>query len=209
MGALALSALLTAVTLRVPGFSWLAWVSLVPLFYAIRSGRVLLAVTAGAFWGACLHSFSAVPWGDSAAVIAQPSFMSQALLIAVPGIYAGLGALLTRWLGFNPFVLAVGWVLVEVSLRPLGLHQGLLAGTQSGVTLAHWIARLLGYVFVGFLVVCVNASLLAILSRARLRVPRARPFARLPLAPAVRSLLTSIPIPFLALGQAYPRAPPR
>lgn len=206
--ALMLSGLLTAASLRSPDFAWLAWISLLPLFQAIRSGRLLPAVLAGGFWGACLYGFSVFSFGDSTPVIFHPSFASAALLTAVPAVYAGLGALLTRTIGFNPLVLALGWVLVEVAFKPLGIHQGLLAGTQTEVTLLHWLARLLGYVFVAFLVAGANASLLAVLSRARLSLPWQPSLARMAPSEARSSSQTSVYVQLLSLPQAYPRAPP-
>ncbi len=156
------SALLMAMAVSSAAYSWLAWFSLLPLFLAIRVLSPVVAGLAGAIWGVCFYLFSVA----FAAHAVSPTLQSFALLTIIPAFYACFGALLTRWVGFNPLLLGIGWVLVEVAIKPLGLQQGLLAGTQSQSPILHWISHLLGYAFVAFLVVCVNASLLVMLSGA-------------------------------------------
>lgn len=204
---LVLSALLTAVSLRVPGNQWLAWISLLPLFHAMRSLRLPTAAMAGGLWGACLYLFCVV---DSTGLFTpiSPSFSSLVLLTAVPAVYVSFGALMSRAIGFNPLMLAIGWILVEVAFKPLGLHQGLLAGTQTESAQLHWLARLLGYVFVAFLVACANASLLVILSYARVRISQHRSFAELSDAQVCLPLQTLIFVQCFAYRRTYPRAPP-
>ncbi len=171
-GALTLSAGVTAAALAEPGHSWVAWFSLIPLFGAIRVLRPAVAFLCGGVWGVCLYVFAA-----ALASVIDPTARSLILLAVVPAAYACLGALLTRRIGFSPLILGLGWVLVEVALAPVGLRQGLLAGTLAGGTLAHWLGQLLGYVFVAFLVAGVNASLLAFLSHAGRGLPRQRSLA--------------------------------
>lgn len=51
-------------------------------------------------------------------------------------------------------------------------HEGLLAGSLGDGAQLHWLARLLGYVFVfvAFVEACANASLVTILSSVRLEL---------------------------------------
>jgi apolipoprotein N-acyltransferase len=190
--------------LRTTDHHWLAWVSFIPLFAAVRSLRPSMAAMAGAFWGFCLYLFCIA----GATPVIEPSLFSLTLLTVIPAVYTGLAALASRAIGFSPVMLAFGWILVEVALKPLGLHHGLLAGAQGDGVLLHWVGRMLGYVFVAFLVVCANASLLMLLSSVRISIPRIRSLAGLTdsqacLAPRVFVRATSV-----AMGQAYPRAPP-
>jgi len=157
----------------------------------------------GGLWGLCLYLFVA-----AAGSVIPSTTPALALLTIIPAAYAGLGALLTRRIGFNPLVLGLGWVLVEVALKPLGLRSGLLAGTQAGGTLVYWVGQVLGYVLVAFLVAYVNASLLAVLTCARLSVFRQKSLAELPDPWAHPALPRFWFVPLLAPRQAYPRVPP-
>lgn len=202
---LPLSAALTAAAVESSDLSWLAWMSLLPLFWAIRSLKPVGAMLSGALWGGCLAAFLVA--GPAPAI--SPAFSSLALLAAVPALYAGICSRLTRSIGFNPIMLGLGWILVEVALKPVGLRHGLLASTLADGSAVLWIGRLLGSVFVAALVVCANASLLAVLSSTRLRFRSNRSSAApLPSAPGFLSWQTSFLVQHPGLRQMYPRAPP-
>lgn len=198
------TALLMALALTSPAYSSLAWISLLPLFWAIRFQGPTTAAFCGALWGISLYFFCSV--GTAPAIV--PTLFSLILLAAIPALYAGLGSLLTRAIGFNPLMLACGWILVEVALKPLRLHQGLLAGSLADSVHFHWLARLLGYVFVAFLVACANASLVGILSATRLTFPVSASSTGSP--NDVKWLPTQVVLVILSwtLRQANPRAPP-
>ncbi len=95
-------ALLTAVALRSPDDHWLAWISFLPLFVAVRWLRPPAAALAGGLWGACLYLFSSL--GSTPAVealapgidLTAPAIGSAvwylALLIVIPAVYVGLAA---------------------------------------------------------------------------------------------------------------------
>lgn len=245
-GALILSALLTTTALRNPALHGLAWISLLPLFAAIRAlgcpfpsrggGRnqparrswnvssflaigdakaFAIATIAGGLWGGSVFLFAVA--GDAPVIPA--TLATAALLVTIPAIYTGLAAALTRRIGFNPFVLAVGWIGVELALTPLNLPLGIMAaaGVQGDLTgaVAHsgsiflqWTARLLGYVFIAFLVAAANASLIALLGRARLTLPLRRRLDGL--LPTATCHPSQTPVLFLSPApcQAHPRAPP-
>ena len=186
------------------GSAWLGCVTLLPLFVAIRACRPIHAMLCGALWGSSLYLFG-VSAGD-VGISAGP--LPFALLTAIPAIYAYLGARLTRWIGFSPFVLGVGWIGVELALVPLGFRTGLLAGTQDGGTLLHWVGGALGYVLVAFLVAYVNAALVSALAAARLRVPR--PAWRIGSPDRGARLIpqTFSCFPSFAIASCHPRAPP-
>lgn len=201
---LSLSALLMVVAVGSSAYSWLAWFGLLPLFLCIRLLRPIAAMLAGFVWGICFYFFSVA---FSASDISQ-TLQSFALLTIAPALYACFGALLTRWVGFNPLLLGIGWVLVEVAIKPLGLQQGLLAGAQSQSPILHWVSRMFGYAFVAFLVVCVNASLLAVLSNGRLKVPCWRSLAGLPDSGKIHLSQTLLYPRLITIFPGYPRAPP-
>lgn len=203
-GSLAGSAYLTATAVGSSTHAWMGWLSLLPLFVAIRVLRPLRASACGALWGGCLFAFCVA--ASRTAVAAN--LASLAFLTAIPAIYTFLGAWLTRWVGFSPFVLGVGWMGVELALAPLGLHSGLLAGTQDHTALMDYIGRALGYVVVAFLVAYVNAALVAVLARVRLSVPRFIPTTASP--DCGRSLISQIfgCLSLFAFQPSHPRAPP-
>ncbi len=148
--------------------SLLAWVALLPLFAAIRMSRPVRAMLCGALWGFCLYVFAAVPVGTGFA----EGILSLALLTAIPAIYAYLGARLTRWIGFNPLVLGVGWMGVTVAFELLGRHNELLPGVQGNGALVAWVGDALGYVLAAFLVAFLSAALVSVLSAVRVTSPR-------------------------------------
>lgn len=198
------SALLTAVATSSADYSWFAWFGLLPLFFAIRILSPAFAALAGAFWSGCFYFFlvaGAVP------NVSQTPY-SFILLAIVLMLYAYFGGLLTRWIGFSPMLLALGWIVVELTLKPLGLRQGLLAGTQSTNGFLHWISCLLGYAFVALLVAGANAWLVLLLSNARLRIPPPTIPAELPNAERCRLSQTYMHLQFLPLCELYPRPPP-
>ncbi len=211
---LVFSALLTATALRMPNDHWLAWISLLPLFVVVRSLRPLAALAAGGFWGGCLYVFLTIGAPSSVATEALafvPSAWLFVLMIVIPAVYVGLAARPARAVGFSLLTLALGWTLIEVVLyvhNPSGPHDVLLSGSQGEGAQLHWLARLVGYVCTAFLAGCANASLVTIVSDARLRFPRCRSLGGSPNAvgwvpsqavPAIQSWI---------LRQAHPRAPP-
>ena len=157
--ALLASAALMSIALESGEGHWLGWFTLIPLFLSIRVLTPLPAFLAGAFWGVGLFLFLMASGRPPFA----PSVWPVVLLGAVPGAYAWLGAQLTRRIGFSPLLLALGWIAAELALRPLGLHNGLLAGTQGHGLVVKTLGYLAGYVVVAFIIAYVNASLLAIL----------------------------------------------
>jgi apolipoprotein N-acyltransferase len=202
---LMVSAGLMAFAIDSPGRWWLGWFSLLPLFHVIRIGSPRAAMGAGSFWGLCLFLF-AVGLFDTQFSATWGSIL---LLVLIPGAYAFLGAWLTRRIGFSAYLLALGWIGVEFALRPLGLHHGLLAGTQGddGVVI-RVLGSFAGYVLVAFLVAYVNASLLSVLDRVQVCLTQPRLPVR-SVEPQRRFFLTDLPNHlFYRVCHAQPRAPP-
>ncbi len=201
---LIVSAYVTARGLGAPAHSWLAWVALLPLFVAIRWLRPVRAMLAGALWGLCLSVLSA---GAAETGIRQ-GLLPLALLTVIPAIYCSFGSLLTRRIGFDPLVLGVGWMGVALSFEPLGLHHGLLAGTQGGGSLFHWLGGAMGYVLAAFLVAFVSAVLVSVLSRIHAGAPQSR-YLPGPLENGTQLVPhTFSRLPSFAIASCQPRAPP-
>ncbi len=198
------AAYLMALAIGSPERPWLGWLTLLPLFVAIRACRPLNALLSGGLWGLSLYLFS-VTTVDSGV---SPGVFSLALFTAIPAIYAYLGSRLTRWVGFNPFVLGVAWMGVELAFAPLGLRHGLLAGAQGDTTLMHWIGGALGYVLVAFVVALVSASLVSALGAVHLRFPRPLRLTRSDDGGGRLVPQTFSCFPLFAIPPSRPRAPP-
>ena len=82
-GSLVAGAFAMAVGMGSGDRSWLGWVSLLPLFVAIRWLSPWRAMLCGALWGVSLYGFSA--YAVTAGI--QPSVLSVLLLVLVPGLY--------------------------------------------------------------------------------------------------------------------------
>ena len=203
---LPVSAYLAANAVASPQHALLGFLTLLPLFAAIQTLTPFGAMLCGALWGASVFIFGA--YGLGAPMLFSPTAVGFISLTALPAIYAGGGAWLTRRIGFSPFVLGVGWMSVELALARLGLHSGLLAGTQGDTALMDYIGRALGYVLVAFLVAYVNAALVGVLGRVRLTVPRFVPTRSS--AAGSSCLISQILgcLSLFALQPSHPRAPP-
>ncbi len=197
------SACLMAAAVASRDFAWVGWLCLLPLFFAIRTCAPLRAALCGALWGGCVYIFLQI--GTDLAAPTLPAFV---LLTLIPALYAYLGARVTRWMGFAPFILGVGWIGVELVSAPLGLHYGLLAGTQGGETLMAGVGQGLGYIVVGFIVALVNASLVSVLCGVRFRMPHSVQRVSLPDHGAALLPQTLFSYSLLALSPSQPRAPP-
>jgi len=203
ISSLVISAGLMTAAVASRDYAWLGWLCLLPLFFAIRTCTPARAALCGALWGGCV-SLSLLIGTD----VAMPALPGLALLTVIPALYAYLGARLTRWIGFSPFILAVGWMGVELASAPLGLRYSLLAETQGDGTLMTWVGQGLGYVFVGFIVAAVNASLVSVLSSVRLNAPQRGYSVSSRDQGALLLPQTPFCLALFALSPSQPRAPP-
>ncbi len=161
---LAVSACLMAFGLVSPGHGWVAWLALPPLLFSIRVMAPLYAAVCGAVWGVSLFALASLA---SEAPFA-PTLTSLLLLALVPAAYAYFGSLLTQGVGFSALFLGLGWIGVELALRPLSLEYGLLAGTLGGEgALTALVGSVFGYGLVAFLIAFANGLLLTLLSELR------------------------------------------
>ncbi|MBI3835453.1 MAG: hypothetical protein HY287_14090 [Planctomycetes bacterium] len=161
-GFIILSAAINCAIARTGQNTWLEFVALVPLFWSIRSGNARLACVCGALWGGTIALCAACGLDLPMSITA----VSAALLIAAPAIYAAIGALLTRSIGFSPLVLAVAWTGVELLQSQLGLRSALTTSVYEHSALLDAIARTFGYVLIAFTITYLNAAMLSLVTIA-------------------------------------------
>ncbi len=206
VASLGLSAYAMGVARGSPDYWWVGWVVLLPLLVSIRVLAPVKAMAAGAFWGLCVFVSLFLASGP------EPEFAggvgSLILLTVVPGVYAYLGARLTRRIGFSPYLLALGWMGVELALSPIGLRSGLLAGTQGDGVVIHWLGNFAGCALVAFLVAYVSATVFEALRRV-CAGDAARAFVTTPPHPPPRLFpQETFSDLFDLIRPARPRAPP-
>lgn len=204
LAVLVVSALVMIFAATTPNYQWVGCVALLPLFNAIRVQSPVRAGFDGAIWGLSLFAFATL-----LGVTRIPfDLLSAALLPVVLGLYAFFGARLTRQVGFSPYLLALCWIGVELALKPLGLHYGLLGSTQSGGVSIELVGGFAGYAVVAFLVAYVNAALLSALSEVRISTASSRLISS---AAPPRQRWFPVEFPsylFHLITPAQPRAPP-
>ena len=201
---LAVSATFMALAVEAPQHFWLGWITLLPLLQAARVLDPLRAFGAGAFWGSSLLVASAAMGSRNI----EFGISSASILTLGPALYACFGAMLTRRVGFSPYLMALGWVGVELCLRPAGLEHGLLAGTQGDGMLIRVAGSFAGYFLVAFLVAYINASLLSVLDKVAVSSANLR---RVSSASGLLGRLILLDTPFIpsrVLCVSQPRAPP-
>ena len=168
--ALVLSGYLMATGLDPSHAQWLKWLSLLPLFFVIQRLSPTRALFAGALWGMSLWIFAST----SAVATISPTLPTFVLLTGISAAYSFLGARLTRWIGFSPFVLGVCWIGVELALTPLGLREGLLNPALPEGSVLSWMGQAFGYMLVAFLVAFASAASFTVLSGVRIPLMRQR-----------------------------------
>jgi apolipoprotein N-acyltransferase len=198
---------LTTVSIAADEYAWAVWIGLFPLLIAIRLFPPLWAMLSGGAWGLGIFVFSHfVPGADSHIPF---TFSSAALLSAIPAIYACTGGFISGLIGFRPLILALGWIGVEIGLKPFGIHDGLFVMTNGTQALILIIGGILGYSFIGFLIVFAGAFLLDLACAIHFHPIRCKSQS-----PVHDVLLTSPPeniltgLASIILQPAKPRAPP-
>ncbi|NNF43744.1 MAG: hypothetical protein HKN62_12015 [Phycisphaerales bacterium] len=179
-----------------PALTVSGWIGLLPLLWCIARFDPRRSLGAGVLFGACLGGVSAA------------SVASIPLVAGVCGLFAGVAALMTRRHGFSPYLVAVGWLLVEITLQPLGWGEGLLAVAHGDAGVLSTVAEVFGLAIAAFVVAYVNALLVRVADVVLRRFGSARSFG---LAAGVLEMppwTTTLPAWRLVSRPGVPRAPP-
>jgi apolipoprotein N-acyltransferase len=155
-----------------PDLGFLAWVALVPLFFAARRRSARAAFSLGFLWG--IAAYGGVLWWIT--TFGTVVWAGTAMLAA---IFPALALLAINWVEHDhggPWLflwIAVVWTAVEFlrSQGPLGFPWALLGTSQYRATSIIQIASITGIYGVTFLVALVNGTLYALLTRRAVLVP--------------------------------------
>ncbi|HOE68046.1 MAG TPA: apolipoprotein N-acyltransferase [Candidatus Omnitrophota bacterium] len=157
------SGILLALSFPHPGWGWIAWVALIPLFYAIRSAQSgLSAFGLGYLAGFVFFSVS-MQW------MTHVTAVGWLLLAILESFFIGVFAYLvylgkqTSWPVFCKVLwTASAWTLTEYARSEVpvfGLGWNLLAYSQASCPVMIQIANAGGAYGLGFLIAVVNVSL--------------------------------------------------
>ena len=182
-------------------------IGLLPLILLARLGNVLWGALGGALWGLTVAVLTVAFQRASQPVEVSTAFFSVTML--APAAYGALGALITRWIGFSPFILSVVWYGVASGVAVLGfpLHGG--EGLVSDVAWYHPTSIVLGHTCLALLISWISATIVLVLDAA-LHVdgaPAYRSFVEDSDARPIVSLNALPNLWFINLSLA-PRAPP-
>jgi hypothetical protein len=147
--------------------AWIAWIGVFPLLLVIKYFSPLRAMLFGAVWGASIFALSLVIPGTESHI--PHTVPSLTLLTIVPAVFAYAGGLLTRWIGFCPLIIALGWFGVELGLVPLGISNGFLSHTQVDMGLTLAINGSFSFGFMGFWVVFFGSLVIKIAEKIQFR----------------------------------------
>ncbi|MBI3832994.1 MAG: hypothetical protein HY287_01555 [Planctomycetes bacterium] len=197
-----LSAWLTSIARGVTTDFLLRWVALVPLFIAIRILPRSPAAVCGGLWGCFIYLFV---FRHS---VSGMNVSHWALLTAAPALFAGVASTVIRRFGFYPLLIGLGWVGLELALRPLALRYGLLLSSQGDSHLMHTFGQIGGYLFVAFLFAVINAIVVGALTQACSAIPRSL-HTTIPIGPGWVLIGPSVLSLFECdFRRSQPRAPP-
>ncbi|MDF1526319.1 MAG: apolipoprotein N-acyltransferase [bacterium] len=144
------------------GYSFLAWVALVPLLIVIKSSRLSESFIYSLLAGQLFY-FGHLSWMYSIDGISPVIFALLGLVNAwLFGLFGFAASLLKRERAFDVILFPALWALIEYLHHHQGflsLTWGTLAYTQYEVPAVNWIASLTGIYGISFLIVFVNACI--------------------------------------------------
>lgn len=166
------SALLLLVANRFPHYWYFSFFALVPFLLRAIKSAPSESFRLGFLLGLSFFGALAV---DSLSITPLPAIiklLSGTALFAIFGWAVGLAR--KHW-GFNPSIVAVFWVGLEMALVKLGFVSGLLGETGLSHPFLHGLAGLFGFLAVSAIIVLLNSLLvLAIVKTLEMTRPRGK-----------------------------------
>lgn len=150
------SALLLLVANLFPDYWYFSFFALTPFLYRIIKATPGESFRLGLLFGISFFGASATGWPGIPPFVAVVRLLCGTALFALFGWT--VGRVRQRW-GFNPSMVAVLWIGLELGLARVGLVGGLLGGTTFSHPLLHGLAGLLGLLASSAVIVLLNSLL--------------------------------------------------
>ncbi|UCB52058.1 MAG: hypothetical protein JSV10_08720 [Candidatus Zixiibacteriota bacterium] len=157
------SALLLQVANLFPDYWYFSFFALTPFLYRIIKATSVESLRLGLLFGLSFFSASATGWLEISPLVAAVRLLCGTGLFALFGWTIGCAR--QRW-GFNPSLVAVLWVGLELGVAKLGYAGGLLGETGFSHPLLHGLAGLFGLVAASAIIVLLNSLLALALTKA-------------------------------------------
>ncbi len=153
-----LSSLLSVLSFPLPDFSWFAWVSFIPLFFALENKSKKQAFWLSYLWGVIF-------WAGLIFWLVNVTFLGYVFLILYLAVYFGVFGLITsyglRITNYGFLFISSAWVSLEYLRSHLftGFGWALLGYSQYRNLALIQIADITGAYGVSFLIVLVNVAI--------------------------------------------------
>ncbi len=157
------SALLLLVASLFPAYWYLSFVALTPFLYRIMRAGVSEALRLGFLLGLSFFVVSSVDSLLFFPLATIPKIAGGTLLFSLFGLAVGLAR--RKW-GFNPFLVALLWVVFELGLIKLGLAGGLFESVSLSSPFLHGMAALFGFLVVSVVIVLVASFVVLAIDKA-------------------------------------------
>jgi len=164
------SALLLLVAGLFPAYWYLSFIALAPFLFRMIRADVMEALRLGFFLGLAYFSVLLVDALLPAPFAALPKILGGTLLFSLFGMSVGLAR--RKW-GFNPFIVALLWVVFELGLIKLGLVHGFFESASLSSPFLHGLAALFGFLIISVVIV-LAASILALALETAIKLVGAR-----------------------------------
>ncbi len=150
------SALLLLVAKLFPDYWYFSFFALTPFLYRIIKATPGESFRLGLLFGLAFLGASATGWLEISPFVAVVKLLCGTALFALFGWTVGWAR--QRW-GFNPSMVAVLWVGLEMGLAKLGFTSGLFGETGLAHPFLHGLAGLLGLLATSAVIVLLNSLL--------------------------------------------------
>jgi apolipoprotein N-acyltransferase len=173
------SALLLSVANRFPNYWYFSFFALTPFLYRTIKATPVESLRLGFIFGLSFFGASATGSAGISPFITILRLLAGTALFAFFGWTVGWAR--QRW-GFNPSLVAVLWVGLEMGLANLGLGVGLFGETAFSQPFLHGLVGLLGLLAASAIIVLLNSLLALAITKAvkaaRIRVRTANQSVR-------------------------------
>jgi apolipoprotein N-acyltransferase len=158
------SALLLIVANFFSEYGYFSLFALVPFLYGISRASPSEGLRLGLLFGISFFTVSLLPQLVSSPLLLIVIIIFGSLLFSLFGWLTGWTS--KRW-GFNPIIVALLWVVVELVMIKMDFVTGMFQEAERTHPVFHGMAALFGFLFVSFVIVLLNSILIwAVVSAA-------------------------------------------